>query len=110
MNNEQIKQRVMRRVYLIHSIRRAFRPFALKWVALCALAGFAAVLVSLENVYANMPRLTNVGAVSQFYFNAFIHTELIVQAVLVGTLALSYLLVKDIKAGFQRRRSLAFGK
>lgn len=110
MNNTHIKQRVMRRVHLIYFMRKVFGPLAMKGAAFFALAGFVVFLVSLENVYANMPRFTNVGAVSQFYVNAFLHTEFVVQAVLIGVIMLLYLLMKDIKLSLQRRRSLAFGK
>ena len=98
----------MRRVHVVYSVRRLVSPLAIKMEALAALAVASALFVSVGNVVANMPSATHPSAFAQFHVNAFLETELAVQAVLVGIAMLVYFIARDVKkAGFKRRRAPA---
>ena len=98
----------MRRVHIVYSVRRLGSPLAIKMEALAALAAASALLVSVQNILANMPSVTHLGEFAQFHVSAFLQTELAVQALFAGILMLVYFIARDVKTSFKKRRSLEF--
>jgi len=83
----------MLRVKTVYWIRRAIHSTTLKALLLCALVGSAASLVSVGNVLANMPSISDMRAVADFLLYAFTHTAVSVQALsLLSTAVLLWLL------------------
>lgn len=90
MNEEkqlQLRNKIMRRVYILYVLRRALSPRAVK---LYILGVFALELspflpyLSIQNIFANMPPLYNPKALFVFHTVAFMHTQLIVQISLIA--------------------------
>lgn len=94
--NIQLKKKIMRRVYFSYFLQRVFNSFTLKAYALVFFAGVIVSQVSMTNVLANMPRLTEVNALYRFSASAFLNTEFIIQILSVGALIVIFLLLKDI--------------
>jgi len=92
----QLKKKIMRRVYFTYFLRKVFNPFAIKIYTIVSFAGFIASQVSLVNVVANMPSMTNIDALYRFSTSAFLNTEFVVQLLSVGALVTIFLLLKDI--------------
>lgn len=94
--NTQLKKKIMRRVYLAYFLRKAFNPLTMKAYLIVSFAGFIASQVSLANVVANMPSVTNISALYLFSTSAFLNTEFAIQLLSVGVLIAIFLLLKDI--------------
>jgi len=94
--NTQLKKRIMRRVYTTFLIRKILSPLAVKMYVLAAFVGFSVQFVSVGNVVANMPRLTDLSALYNFSTSAFLNTEFAMQILSAGVLVAIFLLLKDI--------------
>lgn len=94
--NTQLKKKIMRRIYFTFFLRKVFNPLATKMYVLASFVGFIATQVSLVNVVANMPNVTNIGALYIFSTSAFLNTEFVIQLLFVGMLSATFLLLKDI--------------
>lgn len=92
----QLKKKIMRRVYLAFFLRRMASPLAVKSYMLVAFLGFLVSQVSVSNVAANMPRVTDIAALYRFSLGAFLNTEFIVQLLSVGIVLAMFLLLKDM--------------
>ena len=95
-NNLHIRKYVMRRVYTTYVLRQLRSPLALKAYMLLAVFLVFVRSVSLENVFANMPRTFEMGQVYSFFSSAFINTEMVVQITGVTLIAIAIFLAKDI--------------
>ncbi|MBI1754789.1 hypothetical protein HY250_02040 [Candidatus Azambacteria bacterium] len=100
----------MRRVYVVHYLRRLINPFTAKLAAFFMCAGLGALTVSVKNVMLNMPRVTEVKALTQFYMNAFWGTEFFVRALLAGMLVLLFLIAKDAATGLKRKKGFVLAR
>ena len=96
MNNSQLTGHIMSRVKTIYWIRRAIHSPSLKALILCALVGGVASLVSVSNVFANMPSFSDVQAVLNFFLYAFTHTATSVQALSLLSTAVTLWLLSDL--------------
>jgi hypothetical protein len=92
----QLKKKIMRRVYGTFFVRKVSSPFAVKLYILVSFTGFLISQISLGNVVANMPQVTNLGALYRFSTSAFLNTEMIVQLLSLGALIATVLLFKDV--------------
>lgn len=101
-----LEQNVMARVRRIYYLRKLTGPTALKAYALGALVVWLASLVSLVNVFANMPSLATPLSLVRFFASAVLQTEVAVQAVLVGAVVLAGLMVRDIVRGTNEEHAL----
>lgn len=97
--NDQLQKRIMRRVYAVFFMKRAVGPTALKLYTLMLASAGIVSLVSVGNVFANMP--ADIAGVLVFVFYALSHTEFIVQLFVFGTLGAALWLVRDIVQGLQ---------
>lgn len=91
----KLKYRIMLRVYLAHIKRVLWSPVAIRCYLFVGLAGGLAYHVSFGDVVANMPR-NNMFAASEYSWNAFTHTELLVQLLLVAGAGISIALLRDM--------------
>lgn len=96
MNKSQLSGNIMVRVKTIYWIRRAIHSPSLKALLLCAFVGSAASLVSVSNVFANMPSLSDVQATITFMLSAFGNTEISVQALSLLSTAVTLWLLSDL--------------
>lgn len=95
MNQSRIHMNVMRRVHIIHALRPLMTTTALSTFAfLLALWGIARE-VWVAQVVENMPSLADGAALLQFILAAFMHTEFLVQALVVIALMAIVWLVAD---------------
>jgi hypothetical protein len=88
----ELKQNIMRRVYAIYAFRMVVPKVALLTVALFALKYF----VSFVDVFRNMPSLADVSRSALFFWSAFAHTDIVVQASVLVTLGVFVFMVRDI--------------
>lgn len=85
----------MRRVHTIRLVRPFLSSTALSsLVIVLALWGIGRE-VWVARVFENMPSLADAAAVSQFVLSAFLHTDFVVQALSVVTMAAAVWLVRD---------------
>jgi hypothetical protein len=96
MNLNTTEHIVMARVQRIHMLRRLLSSTLLKVYSAVVLGAVLVSLVSVANVYANMPSLTAPIAFGRFVIGAVTHTEFVVQLLLSGLAAVVVLLVRDI--------------
>ncbi|HEY0948466.1 MAG TPA: hypothetical protein VGE53_03245 [Candidatus Paceibacterota bacterium] len=94
----------MRRVRTIHAMRLVAAPVAAAAVFLTALWGVGRA-VWVAKVFENMPALSDLPAVSSFYFHAFLGTGILEQALLLtATAALIAFLTSVIRTSGQEMR------
>ncbi|PJE74254.1 MAG: hypothetical protein COV01_02035 [Candidatus Taylorbacteria bacterium CG10_big_fil_rev_8_21_14_0_10_41_48] len=88
----ELKQNIMRRVYVIYAFRMVVPKVAILTVALFALKYF----VSFVDVFRNMPSLADISHSVLFFWSAFAHTDIVVQESLVATLAVLTFMARDL--------------
>jgi hypothetical protein len=81
-----LKTLVMRRVRAVHLMREFLTTTTLSVAAFVLALWSIGREVWVSRVFQNMPSLTNIGAVAQFYLAAFMDTRFIVQVLTVLTL------------------------
>ena len=89
MNNSQLTGQILLRVKTIYWVRRALHSPSLKALILCALVATVTSLVSVSHVFANMPSLSDMQAVANFFLYAFTHTATSVQALSILSTAVT---------------------
>jgi len=94
--NEQLKKKIMRRIYLTFFLRNVFNHLTVKLYMLTVFFGVSVSFVSFGSVFANMPRITDIGALYNFSASAFLNTEFVVQILFTGIVIAIFLLMKDI--------------
>ena len=94
--HEQMKKRIMRRVWAIYLIRRATSPIALQTYVMSFFTVQLFVFVSLPHVVANMPSITHPVEFLSFYASSFLNTEPLVQIIAVGFLTSIVWLTRNI--------------
>ncbi len=98
MTNHELTLRIMRRVYVIYYARKALSRRALTLYALIAAIFGTISVVSVTNVFANMP--SDFGELAGFFISAFAHTQLIVQTLAFSALAALVALLLDLARSF----------
>lgn len=88
MNESTLTAKIMRRVYALYVLRRLTSIEArLILLALSCITLF--LTVSVPNVVQNMPPLSNIVGVAQFFLVAITNTQFIVQALISVGIVLS---------------------
>ncbi|MBI2618337.1 hypothetical protein HYW58_02715 [Candidatus Kaiserbacteria bacterium] len=95
MENSILEQKIMARVGRIHSLKRVLNPLMLKVYAFVAVSAGMLSLVSIKNVFLNMPPLFELQGVYYFVIAALRNTELSVQIISLALFILVLLLVRD---------------
>lgn len=101
MTNSELKKKIMRRVYTRYVMRQLLSSLALKAYIFVLLFAGVAALVSVSNVFKNMPQLSDVGGVLYFSLAAFLNTEMLVQALVVGMVIFLAILARDVATGIR---------
>jgi hypothetical protein len=88
--NDQLKRRIMRRVYAIYAIRLALHPTTLRLAAVLALFWRSTAYISYTNVLANSPSIFDIRGELNFLQAALANTETVTFTMLaaVGVLAI----------------------
>lgn len=103
----KIKNRVLRRVYLIYFLRQVFRPSFVRIYILLALLWQASVRVSLGSVVKNAPSIQEPYNVYSFVSSALASTEAIIQILSAGVSVLIVWLIVDFSRPFFQDRGKA---
>lgn len=90
-----LRSSIMARVWTVYLLRRATDPITMRLGLLLLASGLVVFKVSLANVMANMPDLTDPEAVTAFYLEAFNQTEWIIKSLVLALITLGLWLVKD---------------
>lgn len=92
--NQQLEERIMRRIYIIYALRRVLSPFMVKIYVSLVLLWQLLAQISLASIIQNAPGL-DWGA-AQFFFSAFVGTEWGVKLVLILAVLVATWLFKDV--------------
>lgn len=95
-----LERSTMRRIYGIWFVRTVASPAVVKALIASALLWRLKEYVSLRNVIANAPSLANVGSAFVFFENAFFHTQLAVQAMILALLVVGVWFMRDMIRGY----------
>lgn len=96
MNKSQLTGHIMARVKTVYWTRRILGSPLLKAFLLVVLGAEVVSLVSISNVFANMPSVSDVRAVVDFFVYAFVHTATSVQALAILSTAVTVGLLTDL--------------
>jgi len=107
---QQLTEDVMRRVRFIHTLRILLSPAMVKSVVLLASIVATILLVSIPHCIANMSHLSGLMAYSSYIAGAYVHTNFVVQAVIVLAFAAGAWLAGDIARNLSYSRFLRFGR
>ncbi|MCW9054859.1 MAG: hypothetical protein OQJ98_02675 [Candidatus Pacebacteria bacterium] len=94
------EQKIMARVRRIYYLKKVVNPLMLKLYGVGVLSIGVVSLVSVRNVFMNMPALTDVGSMYNFTTTALMHTEVTVQFVFGTLIVLAVLIVRDAARNF----------
>jgi len=98
-----IKNKIMVRVYAIFMLRKIKDPATLSWLGFFVSLWMMFVMVSLGDVFTNMPSIAEIGSLFSFYTSAVFDTELPVKLTLLGALVLGFInLSLAIRAFYNR--------
>ncbi|MBT3730044.1 hypothetical protein HON59_01430 [bacterium] len=95
MNHLQLKKRIMRRVYMLYVLGKVLSKLAFKIYAGLALLYGIKVFVHVEAVANNMPDFNNLSGLYTFMTNAALNTDLAVQFIVFGVVALIAWVLRD---------------
>lgn len=97
MNNQELNKNIMRRVYIVHRLRKIFSPLGLKMTVFLFLLALELLTVSVWSVAVNFFRVSkDFGTAYDFIINAFLNTGLVVQAVSAALFVLAVLFAWDL--------------
>ena len=98
----QLRQRIMRRIYALYVLRLLSQGAPSRVVLLTlSLAGLFSS-VSVGNVFRNMPNLTDMSAVGNFYIYALSHADMFVKVVVILLLVSGLLIARDVVHSFRK--------
>lgn len=86
----------MRRVRTIATLRKVFSPVLIRLYALAVFSAVLAMLVSLQNIFQNIPNILEYERFFTYAVVAFTHTELAVQTIVVASALIGVLVLRDI--------------
>lgn len=106
--NTQLKNKVMRRIYIVAFMRRFLRPFAVKSFFLMVFTVLGATLVSITNVIKNgMYSSEGVLDFVTFFVRALSRTELYTQLLFVGIVTLVVWMIIDSIRSLEHKSSMS---
>ena len=100
-----LKQRIMRRIYLLFMVRN-LSPFAFDCAVIAVLAFIATLFVSITDVWANLSIAGSGGNLSGFSLSAFSATELETKILLVIFGVAGFFAVRHLKQAVRAVRTL----
>ena len=99
-----LKQQIMMRVRFVYGVKSLPRVFIPKLALLASLVAVAGFFVSVPNVLHNMPNLFEVENFARFFVTAFLNTKIAIQAISLGTVAVMFLMVRDLTRTLRETR------
>ncbi|MCI0533017.1 hypothetical protein L0Y49_02235 [bacterium] len=96
LTNEQLKKKIMHRIYTVYVIRKLLSVKALRLYGLILLAGIGLAKVSVKSVLANMPDMADMSALGTFYWTAIQNTEFAVKIAILYAFGVLLWLIRDI--------------
>lgn len=96
MNHLQFKKRIMRRVYALYVLGKVLSKLAFKVYAGLALLYGIKIFVHVEAVANNMPDFNNLSGLYTFMTQAALNTNLAVQFIIFGVVALAVWVLRDV--------------
>ena len=100
MTNSTIHTTVMRRVRTIHALQSSASGVGASVLLAIASLYFIGREVWVARVWENMPNLTNINAFIRFFTYAFLHTHVIVQALILLTIFAALWFVRELTRAF----------
>jgi hypothetical protein len=95
--DNEIRRRIMARVYWVYAIRQIAKPTVRAVVFLSACLAVTSI-VSVKHVIANVMGMPSVSRVADFFLSAFVQTEFVVQtAVVLAALVLIWSVIDLIR-------------
>jgi hypothetical protein len=95
----QLQKEIMSRVYMAYTLRRLTQPMVLKLGALGAFVFLSTIFISVRNIAANAPAVSNPGEFSSFIYSAFMNTEVGIKVIFVGGMVTALLVARDVTRG-----------
>ena len=92
--NIQFRSETMRRIYTLFFLKKLSGRIAIKSYILLVLIYLQAKLVFVSAILKNMPAITDLGAVYNFYVYAFLNTKLLVQITILVALTTALFMVR----------------
>ena len=96
VTNTQLKEKIMRRVYVVAFVRRFLRPLVIKSVLFGLFLGSGFVVVSVPNVLENVFNRQSFSEAVVYVFHLIAQTEFIAQFVLSGIIILFAGVIVDV--------------
>ncbi|MSU55890.1 MAG: hypothetical protein EXS51_01070 [Candidatus Taylorbacteria bacterium] len=100
-----LRQRVMRRIYVLFMIRN-ISPFAFDCLVIVVVAFIATLFVSVQDVWRNLSVAESGGNLSNFSLSAFSSTELEMKLLLVVLGVVGFFTVRHLKQAVRAVRTL----
>ncbi len=97
----------MRRVYVIYTVRELTSPLSLKVITFGVCFLVVNSVVSLPQVFLNMPSVTDVSALSKFASSAFAHTDTAVKILTIAGAGLMVWAGRDVARTVSSRNAFA---
>jgi len=91
----KLEQKIMKQVRRTYYLKKVFNPLMFEVYAFVVTCAGIFSLVSVTNVFKNMPSLFEVGGVYHFTMSAIANTEVTVQFILGVAVVIGVLLVRD---------------
>jgi hypothetical protein len=94
--NIALKNRIMRRVYIVWGVRALLHPVFLKALIVFVFFSRSTSYISYANVWRNAPELTDLPRNLAFMRDAFVHTDAISATLILGMLMLMTWIAFDL--------------
>jgi len=101
-----IKKNVMRRVRTMHTVRPLMSGSVLSLAVLGVSLYVIGKSVFVAQIFRNMPAIQDVPALARFFLEAFLHTEVLVQALTVAIVLSAVWMVIDATKLLGENRSI----
>ena len=84
MRQEELQQKIMRRIRFVAFCKRLYRPAMIRLMSLGVFTIVGSAYMSIVNIIKNMINIGSLSGLYSYIISAFINTELILQFVFIG--------------------------
>ena len=91
----QFKSETMRRIYTLFFLKKLSGRIAIKSYVLLVLIYLQSKLIFVQAVLHNMPSITDIPALYNFYTYAFLNTKILVQVTIIVALTTVVFMLRD---------------
>ncbi len=103
---KKLEQKIMGQVKRVYYLKKVFNPLIFKVYVLALATTLISSLVSISNVFNNMPSLLEFNSIYRFTNSAILNTELSVQLVLGVVVVVVALFIRDTVKNFSHSAEL----